>query len=218
MNYKAVIFDLDGTLLNTLEDIADSANFVLSQFGFPQHNLQTYKYFVGEGIEKLVRRALPKEKNEENFIAQCITLMREEYSKRWANKTLPYPEVPKILDILTSRKIKMAILSNKPDDFTNEMVTKFFLKWQFSIIQGEKPFVPKKPDPSAALGIAEKLKLPPHRFLFLGDSEVDMKTALAAGMYPVGVLWGFRTAEELIAGGAKVLIKNSEDLISIITP
>jgi phosphoglycolate phosphatase len=217
MKYKAVIFDLDGTLLDTLEDIADSANFVLSRFGFPQHDLQTYKYFVGEGIEKLVRRALPKEKNEENFIAKCITLMREEYSKRWTNNTQPYPEIPKILDTLTKRKIKMAILSNKPDDFTKEMVAKFLVNWQFVIIQGEKPFVHKKPDPSAALGIAKNLKLPPRTFLFLGDSEVDMKTALAAGMYPVGVLWGFRTAEELIASGAKVLIKNSADLINIIT-
>ncbi|HPD60460.1 MAG TPA: HAD family hydrolase [Thermodesulfobacteriota bacterium] len=218
MNYQAVIFDLDGTLLDSIEDIADSANFVLSKFGFPQHDLQTYKYFVGEGIEKLVRRALPKEKNEENFIAQCIMLMREEYSKRWINKTQPYPEIPKILDTLTSRKIKLAILSNKPDDFTKEMVAKFFLKWQFSIIQGEKPLIPKKPDPSAALSIAETLKIPPHEFLFVGDSDIDMKTALAAGMLPVGVLWGFRTAEEFIAGGAKVLIRNAADLISIIIP
>jgi phosphoglycolate phosphatase len=217
MKFEAAIFDLDGTLLDTLEDIADSANFVLSQFGFPQHDLETYKYFVGEGIEKLVRRALPIEKNEENFIGQCITLMREEYSKRWTNKTRLYPEISEILDTLTSRKIKMAILSNKPDDFTKKMVAKFLLKWQFSIIQGEKPFVPKKPDPSAALGIAKKLKLPPRTFLFLGDSEIDMRTALAAGMYPIGVLWGFRTAEELIASGAKALIKNSADLINVIT-
>jgi phosphoglycolate phosphatase len=216
MKFEAAIFDLDGTLLDTLEDIADSANFVLSQFGFPQHDLETYKYFVGEGIEKLVRRALPIEKNEENFIGQCITLMREEYSKRWTNKTRLYPEISEILDTLTSRKIKMAILSNKPDDFTKKMVAKFLLKWQFSIIQGEKPFVPKKPDPSAALGIAKKLKLSPRTFLFLGDSEIDMRTALAAGMYPIGVLWGFRTAEELIASGAKALIKNSADLINVI--
>ena len=217
IKYRAAIFDLDGTLLDTLEDIADAANIVLSRFGFPQHDLQTYKYFVGEGIKKLVQRALPQEKFEEDFITHCVTLMRAEYSKTWTKKTRLYPEVPDILDSLTNQVIKMAILSNKPDDFTKEMVANFLMKWQFSIIQGEKPFVPKKPDPSAALGIAENLKLPPRTFLFLGDSEVDMKTALAAGMYPVGVLWGFRTAEELIASGAKVLIKNSADLINIIT-
>jgi len=217
MKYKAVIFDLDGTLLDTLEDIADAANSILSRFSFPQHDLQTYKYFVGEGIKKLVQRALPQKKFEKDFIAHCVTLMQAEYSKRWANKTLVYPEVPDILDSLTHQGIKMAILSNKPDNFTKAMVAKFLLKWQFSIIQGEKSFVPKKPDPAAALVIAERLKLPPRTFLFLGDSEIDMKTALAAGMYPVGVRWGFRTAEELIASGAKVLIKNSADLINVIT-
>jgi len=216
MKYKAVIFDLDGTLLNTLEDIANATNSVLSRFGFPQHDLQTYKYFVGEGIKNLVQRALPQKKFEEDFITHCVTLMRAEYSKTWTKKNPLYPEVPDILNYLTNQGIKMAILSNKPDDFTKEMVATFLMKWQFSIIQGEKPFVPKKPDPSAALGISENLKLPPRTFLFLGDSEVDMKTALAAGMYPVGVLWGFRTAEELLASGAKVLIKNSVDLINII--
>ena len=218
MQFKAVIFDLDGTLLDTLEDIVDSTNSMLSQFGFPHHDLQTYKYFVGEGIEKLVRRALPKEKNEENFIAHCVTLMREEYSRRWANKTRPYLKIPELLDTLTSRGIKMAILSNKPDDFTKEMVAKFFPEWKFTIVQGEKLSVPKKPDPTAALSIAKKLKISPHKFLFLGDSEIDMKTAQAAKMYPVGVLWGFRTAEELISSGAKRLIQNPWDLIALLNP
>jgi haloacid dehalogenase superfamily, subfamily IA, variant 3 with third motif having DD or ED/haloacid dehalogenase superfamily, subfamily IA, variant 1 with third motif having Dx(3-4)D or Dx(3-4)E len=216
MKYQAIIFDLDGTLLDTLEDIADAANSVLSRFNFPQHDLQTYKYFVGEGIGRLIQRALPQKKFEEDFITLCVTLMRAEYSKTWTKKTHLYPQVPDILDSLTNQGIKMAILSNKPDDFTKEMVAKFLMKWQFFIVQGEKPFVPKKPDPYAALAIAENLKIPPRTFLFLGDSEVDMKTALAAGMHPVGVLWGFRTAEELIASGAKVLIKNLSDLIKII--
>ena len=217
MKYQAVIFDLDGTLLDTLEDIADAANSVLNRFGFPQHDLQAYKYYVGEGIERLIQRALPQKKFEEDFISSCVTLMRAEYNKRWSNKTRVYPEIPAILDFLTHQGSKMAILSNKPDDFTKEMAGKFLAKWQFSIIQGEKPLVKKKPDPSAALGIAKGLKLPAHTFLFLGDSEVDMKAALAAGMYPAGVLWGFRTAEELKAGGAKVLIKDSADLINFIT-
>ena len=216
MKYKAVIFDLDGTLLDTLEDIADSMNSVLKQFAFPEYSREVYRYFLGEGIERLVRQALPEDKREQALIMQCVTRMREEYSKRWANKTRPYPEIPELLDALTGRGIKMAILSNKPDDFTKKMVAKFFPRGKFTIIQGEKPFVPKKPDPSAALAIAKNLKIPPHTFLFLGDSEVDMKTALAAGMHPVGVLWGFRTAEELISSGAKALIQNPADLINII--
>lgn len=217
MRYKAVIFDLDGTLLDTLEDIADATNSVLSRFGFPQHDLQTYKYFVGEGIRSLIQRALPPKKFEEEFITHCVTLMRVEYGKSWTRKTRLYQEVTDILDFFTNQEIKMAILSNKPDDFTKKMAAIFLRRWPFSIVQGEQPFVPKKPDPTAALSIAESLKLPPKAFLFLGDSEVDMKTALAAGMYPVGVLWGFRTAKELIASGAKILIKNSADLIDAIT-
>lgn len=216
MSFQAVIFDLDGTLLDTLEDIADSANIVLTRLGFSGHDLKAYKYFVGEGLEKFVRRALPKDKFEEALVAKCIAEMREEYGKRWTNKTRPYPQVPEILNFLTAQRIKMAILSNKPDDFTKEMVAKFLPKWQFAIILGERPEMPKKPDPTAALTIAETLKIPPREFLFLGDSEVDMKTALAAAMYPVGVLWGFRTAAELTASGAKVLIKKSTDLLEIL--
>lgn len=216
MDYKAVIFDLDGTLLDTLEDIADSANAMLSRFGFPSHNLHTYQYFVGEGIEKLVLRALPQKKFEKDFIARCITLMREEYSKRWAAKTLLYPDVPDLLDFLTQQGFALAVLSNKPDDLTKKMAAFFLVKWRFSIIQGENPSVPKKPDPSAALAIAKKINFPPQAFLFFGDSEIDMKTALAAGMYPVGVLWGFRTAEELLASGAKMLINNAGDLKNVI--
>jgi phosphoglycolate phosphatase len=202
MNFKAVIFDLDGTLLDTLEDIADATNSVLSRFGFPQPDREAYKYFIGEGIETLVRRALPKDKLDEPLIGQCVAIMREEYGKRWANKTHPYREIPEILDALTIRRIKMAVLSNKPDEFTKEMVTAFLPTWHFAVIQGEKLSVPKKPDPTAALGIADTLRIPPRAFLFLGDSDIDMKTALAAGMCPVGVLWGFRTAEELVASGA----------------
>jgi phosphoglycolate phosphatase len=215
MQFKAVIFDLDGTLLNTLEDIADSANFVLRQFGFPEHDLKTYQYFLGEGMEKLIRKALPKDKTDEKLIAKCVSLMRKEYQRRWADKTYIYPEVPRILDFLTQHQIRMAILSNKPDDFTRRMVAKFLSLWKFDLIQGEKASRPQKPDPAAALLIAQKLGISPLEFLFIGDSEVDMKTAVAAEMFPVGVLWGFRTEGELIASGAKALIKNGDDFFTL---
>ena len=216
MKYRAVIFDLDGTLLNTLEDIADSANVVLSRYGFPQHGLEAYKYFVGDGIGKLVFRAIPEEKRSQEFLAQCVEEMREEYSKRWANKTHPYQGIPELLDALTARGIKMSILSNKPDDFTKETAAKFLSQWRFEVIQGEGASAPKKPDPAGALRIVEAFQVSSEEILFLGDTEVDVKTALSAGMRPVGVLWGFRTAAELKAAGAEVLIEKADDLLSLI--
>ena len=166
-------------------------------------------------MEKLIRKALPKEKTDEKLIAKCVSLMRKEYQRRWAYKTYIYPEVPRILNFLTQHQIRMAILSNKPDDFTRKMVAKFLSFWKFDLIQGEKASCPKKPDPTAALLIAQKLGISPLEFLFIGDSEVDMKTAVAAEMFPVGVLWGFRTEGELIASGAKALIKNGDDFFAL---
>lgn len=216
MKYKAVLFDLDGTLLNTLQDLADSVNSVLSSYGFPEHGLEAYKYFVGDGIEALAQRALPERHRDKATLAKCITAIREEYRKRWANNTRPYQGIPDLLDALTARNIKLVILSNKPDDSTKATVSKLLSKWQFDIIIGASPSVPKKPDPKAALGIAQRLDIPASEFLYLGDSGIDMKTASAAGMYPVGALWGFRTAEELTANGAKALIRNPSELLGLL--
>ncbi len=216
MDFKAAIFDLDGTLLNTLEDIADSTNAVLKRLGFPQHDYDTYKYFVGDGIEKLVRRTLPEEKREEGFITQCVTAMREEYRKRWRNKTQPYQGIPSLLDALKERGVKMAVLSNKPDDFTKMTVKALLSQWHFEAVWGADSRVPKKPDPTAAVQIARDLDIPAREFLFVGDTGVDMETALAATMYPVGVLWGFRKADELIASGARMLLKEPMDLLELL--
>ena len=216
MKYKAVLFDLDGTLLNTLQDLADSVNSVLSSSGFPEHGLEAYKYFVGDGIEELAHRALPEKHRDKATLAKCITAIREEYRKRWANNTRPYQGIPELLDALTARNIKLVILSNKPDDSTKATVSKLLSKWQFDIIMGASPSVPKKPNPKAALEIVQRLNIPANEFLYLGDSGIDMKTASAAGMYPVGALWGFRTAEELTANGAKALIRDPADLLALL--
>ena len=123
-----------------------------------------------------------------------------------------------MLNLLTRRGLHLAILTNKPDESAREMVARLLPQWKFSVVQGEKPSLPKKPDPTTALGIAHTLQILPPEIIFLGDSGVDMETAVAAGMYPVGVLWGFRTAEELVASGAKALIVNTADLLTILTP
>jgi len=213
MNFKAVIFDLDGTLLDTIEDLADSMNEVLAGFGFPGHDLQAYKFFVGEGVEVLVRRALPGESQSEELVQQCLKNYREAYGKRWDQKTRPYDGVPEMLDALTGLRLPLAILSNKPHDLSRLVVAKLLPRWDFKRVFGARASVPKKPDPAGALEIAQELMISPEHFLYLGDTAIDMKTALAAGMFPVGALWGFRTAEELTAAGARVLIEKPLDLL-----
>jgi len=213
MHYKAVLFDLDGTLLDTLEDLGEAMNQVLRNLGFPVHELQAYKYFVGDGVEMLVRRALPKEALSEELVQKCLKVYREEYGRRWDQKTRPYEGVPEMLDTLTEMGLPLAILSNKPDDFSKLVVSKLLSKWQFQVVFGVRPSVPKKPDPEGAFEIAAMLDIPPSQFLYLGDTGIDMRTAVTAGMFPVGALWGFRTAEELTANGARVLIEKPLDLL-----
>ncbi len=161
MNHKAIIFDLDGTLLNTIEDLTDSMNLTLSRFGFEGHDQETYKYFIGDGIETLVIRALPLESRNPEIITRCVEAMREEYALRWDKKTRPYPGIPELLDALSQKGWPISILSNKPDDSTRMVVAKLLPKWTFQIVLGARPSVPKKPDPAAALEIAELLHLDP---------------------------------------------------------
>ncbi len=205
MNFKAVLFDLDGTLLDTLDDLADSMNAVLERSGLPVHEVWKYKYFVGEGIVNLVRKALPEDKLDEETVSRLSAEMRQEYDSRWAGKTKPYDGIAELLDGLTLKKIRLAVLSNKPDNFTKIVVNKFLSRWSFDAVLGERPSVPKKPHPAGALEIAGLLNLKPCEFLYLGDTNVDMKTANSAGMYAVGASWGFRQVDELIKSGAKAI-------------
>lgn len=214
--YRAVIFDLDGTLLDTLNDIADSVNRVLGRCGLPEHSIEAYKYFIGDGVEELAARVLPDGRRDPTTVARLVTSIREEYGEHWADKTHPYEEIPELLDDLTVRGIKLAVLSNKPDGPTKLTVSRLLPRWQFELTIGAGPSVPKKPDPSTALEIAACLSIPPSEFLYLGDGDTDMKTASAAGMYAVGALWGFRSAEELSAGGAKALIEKPLDLLGFL--
>lgn len=216
MQYKAVLFDLDGTLVDSLEDLADSMNTVLARAGFPLHDVERYKYFVGEGVEKLVYRALPEDRRNDEVLTRCVAAMREEYGKRWDQKTRPYEGIPELLDVLIARGVKLAVLSNKPDDFTKKIVRKLLPNRPFDPVFGARPSVPKKPDPVAAIEIAEYLSISPKEFLYLGDTKTDMETAVGAGMYPVGALWGFRAKEELLEGGAKTVIDHPPDLTELL--
>lgn len=212
-NYKAIVFDLDGTLLDTLEDLATSMNSVLKKHNYPTHEIPAYRYFVGDGVEKLVQRVLPKDQQEKEIIEACVREMRETYGKRWADTTQLYDGIADLLTALNRKKVRLAVFSNKPDDFTQKMVDHYLSDWDFEMVMGAKPNLPKKPDPQGAINIAKTMKLPASRFLYIGDTNTDMQTATKAGMYPVGAAWGFRPAEELLNNGAQVIITAPLELI-----
>jgi len=213
--FKAVLFDLDGTLLDTLQDIADSANAALKQLGFTEHPTEAYKYFVGDGIEELAERALPQSGRDADTVAECLKLTLSEYHRRWAVHTRPYRGISEMLGELRKRNVPMAVLSNKPHEFTCRMVDEFFGDYGFALVRGATENVPIKPDPTAALQIAGQMEIPPAQFVYIGDGSTDMQTAGAAGMYAVGALWGFRTKDELVRAGADRLIKKPCELVTL---
>ena len=216
MSYAAVLFDLDGTLLDTLEDLADSMNAVLQAEGHAVHPIDAYRYFVGDGIENLVRRALPETSRDATTVTRGKEAMDAEYHQRWNAKTKPYPGIPKLLDELTRRQLPIAILSNKPEPFALLTVNALLANWTFTPIRGARPDTPHKPDPTSALAIAEELGLPPSSCLYVGDTDTAMKTAIAADMYALGATWGFRPGEELLQSGAQVLIDKPLELLDLL--
>jgi phosphoglycolate phosphatase len=216
MPYKAVLFDLDGTLLDTLEDLADAMNRVLAGKGLPTHALDAYRYFIGDGAAMLVTRVLPEEARNEELIQTCLAEFRQDYGENWRVKTTAYDGVREMLDALAARGLPMTVLSNKPHRLTVRYVSELLADWNFDVVLGLRDGVPRKPHPAGALEVAERLSIAPVDFLFLGDTAGDMKTAVAAGMYPVGVRWGFRPAEELREGGAQALIAQPMEVLELL--
>ncbi len=216
MTFRAVLFDLDGTLLDTLDDLADSANAALRRLGLPEHPVEPFKRFIGDGVEALARRAIPPERCDAETLARCAELVREEYGRRWDAKTRPYPGIPELLDALSARGLGMAVLSNKPHEFTRLCVERLLPRWRFAAVVGAGGSLPRKPDPTGAQHIAATLAVEPAEILYLGDTNTDMQTAVAAGMYPVGALWGFRTADELLESGARALVERPMDVLALV--
>jgi phosphoglycolate phosphatase len=193
-------------------------NAVLEAHGMKPFPVDDYRYFVGKGLGELIRRVLPEEKVNDQFADEFLVEMRKEYAKRWAENTRPYPGIPDLLDELQKMGLAMAVLSNKADEFTQIIVKTLLSKWQFEVIRGLKDDLPPKPDPASALWIADQMKIQPADFIYIGDTGIDMQAANAAGMYAVGGLWGFRTAEELKENGAKVLIENPLQMLELLNP
>ncbi len=217
MKYKAILFDLDGTLLNTLEDIAHSLNSVLRDHGLPTHPVNKFRYMVGDGRFELVRRAVSEYREDESFLRKIVSEMDERYAQCWKEKTRPYEGVDQMLNMCRRSGLVMCVLSNKKHEFTQEMVSSFFSSHSFELVAGHRENIPLKPDPVAALSIAEELGVKPDRFLYMGDTNTDMQTAVSSGMYPIGVLWGFRDRRELEEAGARTILKLPREIESLLS-
>lgn len=210
--YQAVIFDLDGTLVNSLDDLADSVNKVLGEYNLPQHDIESYKYRVGNGIRKLMQRSLPEDK--QNLLDEALDKFKAIYAKHNLDKTAPYPQIKELLQELQAQNIKLGICTNKHDEAAKDIVKILFGEGIFTEIIGDKTGLKRKPDPSKVLTIAKNWNLQPQQIAYLGDSGVDMQTAVNAQMLAVGVLWGFRKEDELLDNGAQILIKEPLELLT----
>jgi phosphoglycolate phosphatase len=213
MTYKAVIFDLDGTLVNSLQDLADATNYALKFFGKQVHNTEAFKQMVGEGTRTLISRAL-NNKNAE-LIEPVLAKMREKYMQICLNKSLPYNGLKEVVDELAKRKFKLAVLTNKDEKMAQKIVSHFF-DGLFQIVKGTIDAVAVKPQPTAVLQVLEKLGVRPEETIFVGDSKIDVQTAKAAGIKAVGVSWGFRGRGELIEAGADAVIDEANQLLRLL--
>lgn len=213
MNY-GVIFDLDGTILNTLDDLADAGNHALSEFGYPIHDTQKYRYFVGNGIPKLVERILP-EKTPADVYEQTYERFCSYYGEHKYDKTHPYDGMTQMLTNLHEKGIKLAVVTNKDHVFACEMVERYFGNL-FDDVFGSVEGFPKKPDPYWVNEALKKIGVAPENAVYVGDSSVDMLTAKAAGVFSCGVLWGFRERDELVQNGACVVASDCVELKKII--
>ncbi|MEG1793581.1 MAG: HAD family hydrolase [Rikenellaceae bacterium] len=213
---KLVIFDLDGTLLNTIKDLGVSANYVLGRRGYPQHELSKYRYFVGNGIAKLLERALPEEcRTKENVIDIKKDFM-DYYSAHKADFTVPYQGIVPLLKELKEKGISLAVASNKYNSATTELITHYFGSGFFDFVYGQREGIAVKPDPTVVFDILKDAGLPKEDALYVGDSGVDMQTALNSGVRSVGVTWGFRDREELSANGACHIVDHPSEILQIV--
>lgn len=212
---KAVIFDLDGTLVNSLEDLATAGNHALNFFGFPTHETEKYKYFVGNGMSNLIYRILPEKSRDEETHKMVLDEFLKYYKLHSNDKTYVYSGIKELICVLKSKNIKVAVVTNKAHGPAAEVIAAT-LPNTFDLVFGQRPEIPTKPDPTLTLMAMEELGVAPNECVFIGDSGMDVKTGVNSGALPVGVLWGFRKADELLENGAKHLINEPSQLLGII--
>ena len=213
---KLIIFDLDGTLLNTLPDLAHSANFALVKSGFPTHPVEDYKLFIGNGITKLLERILPENQITETVVTQIKDSFLAYYDTHNTVYTEPYAGIPELLHSLLSKGLMMAVASNKYQKATEKLVKLFFPDIPFIAVLGQREGIPAKPNPAIVFDILDVTGLTPCEALYVGDSGVDMETASNSGLISIGVTWGFRPRGELETTGACYIADMPDDIIEII--
>ena len=237
MSVRAVVFDLDGTLLDTLADVAKAANAALRDGGFPEHPLADYRFLLGGGVRRLFAAALPADARTPEQINSRISAFQTHYQRNWNSTTRPYDGIPELVRELRTRGLTLSVLSNKPHDFTRACITAHFSGEEiepaagtpggdrhelgpaigpFTFVIGQRADVPPKPDPAGAIEIAAALGVEPANVLYLGDTSIDMETAQGAGMQPIGVLWGFRDRAELEGSGAETVIAAPGELLELL--
>lgn len=209
---KTVIFDLDGTLLNTLDDLADSTNYALSRFGYPTRTIEEVRQFVGNGVAKLIERAIPEGKNNPNF-EKCLAIFKENYAQNMYNKTAPYNGIIEMLSNLKSKGIKIAVVSNKFDLAVKELCKKYFEGFiDFAAGENEAQGIKKKPAPDTVISVLNKFNFAPEDAVYVGDSDVDIMTAKNSKMPCISVTWGFRDEKFLLENGATILINAPSEI------
>jgi len=213
---KLVIFDLDGTLLNTIADLANSTNYALGRLGINAHPLESYNTFVGNGIRKLFERALPVTFRSPEMVEKVRSLFIPYYDVHNADLTTVYPGIPELLATLQDKGVKIAVASNKYQKASQKLMEHFFPEIQFCSVLGQREGIPVKPNPSIVLELLKTAGATAQETLYVGDSGVDMQTARNAQVESVGVTWGFRSLEELQANGASHIIHKPEELIALI--
>jgi phosphoglycolate phosphatase len=213
---KLIIFDLDGTLLNTLSDLAYSANYALQESGFPTHPVEDYKLFIGNGITKLLERILPENQITESVVMQIKDSFLTYYDAHNTDYTEPYPGIPELLKVLSSNGWLLAVASNKYQKATEKLVKLFFPDITFTAVLGQREGIPAKPNPAIVYDILGITDLSPWEALYIGDSGVDMETASNSGVVSIGVTWGFRPREELVVAGAFYIADTPDDILEII--
>jgi phosphoglycolate phosphatase len=216
MSFKGVIFDLDGTLADTLVDIAGSMNRILEKHGYPVHGVSDYKQLVGRGLDNLVRQALPDLARQPQLVTLCLAEMIDDYNNYCLVQTHLYEGISDMMHKLQQKGLILSVFSNKAELLTQKIVHQLLPDVSFFIIAGARSDFPKKPDPAGALLISEQTGIAAEHYIYVGDSDVDMQTANRAGMYAVGVSWGFRTRDELFANGAKILLDHPFELLALI--
>lgn len=213
--YKLAIFDLDGTLLDTLNDLANACNYALNEMGFPIHKVEEYKNFVGGGRYKLIDKILPDENKCEEIINKTMSLFDNYYEAHMIDLTKPYDGIYEMIEELISKNVEIAVVSNKPHEFTVDVVKKFF-NGKFKVVYGHRPEFPTKPNPESVLQVINELKVEKEDCVYIGDSDVDIKTASNASIASIGVSWGFRGRKELQAAGADFVVDSPKELKNII--